>query len=122
MALECVAKNNCRIVTKNCLSIPTPPSSPPSVIIRVWNRYLKKEAKQSEKIEVKGSKTKRKIIFLVLQKEAKRKRNGFCFASFRFEAKKKYKRKWDTLLWTQCLHENLLCGLQNDYMDTNGKF
>ena len=56
------------------------------------------KAKQSEKIEAKGSETKRKIIVLVSQNEAKRKRNGFCFASFRFEAKKKYMRKWDTLV------------------------
>ena len=27
--LEYVAKNNCHIVAKNCLSTPTPPSSPP---------------------------------------------------------------------------------------------
>ena len=44
---------------------------------------------------------KRKIIVFVSQNEAKRKRNGFCFASFHFEAKKKYKRKWDTLAWIQ---------------------
>ena len=40
------------------------------------------------KNEAKRSETKRKLIFLVSQNEAKRKRNGFCFASFRFEAKK----------------------------------
>ena len=49
------------------------------------------------KNEGKQSETKRKLIFLVSQNKAKRKQNGFCFASFRFEAKKKYKRKWDTL-------------------------
>ena len=32
--------------------------------------------------------TKRKINVFVSQNEAKRKRNGFCFASFCFEAKK----------------------------------
>ena len=41
---------------------------------------------------------KRKISLLVSQTEAKRKRNGFCFALFRFEAKKNKKRKWDTLM------------------------
>ena len=40
------------------------------------------------------SETKRKINLLVSQNEAKRKRNGFCFA------KKNKKRKWDTLLPT----------------------
>ena len=38
-----------------------------------------------------------KNIFLVSWNEAKRKGNGFCFASFRFQAKKYKKRKWDTL-------------------------
>ena len=41
---------------------------------------------------------KRKIYFLVSLKEAKRKRDGFCFALFHFEAKKNNKRKWDTLI------------------------
>ena len=45
-----------------------------------YNRNWKSEAKQS--------KTKQKIIVIVLQNEAKRKWNGFCFASFRFEVKK----------------------------------
>ena len=41
---------------------------------------------------------KRKIYFLVSLNEAKRKRDGFCFALFHFEAKKNNKRKWDTLI------------------------
>ena len=59
-----------------------------------WEKYLsgqmflKIEAKQSETFEAKQSETKRKIYFLFSQKEAKRKRNCFCFAWFRFEANK----------------------------------
>ena len=59
-----------------------------------WEKYLsgqmflKIEAKQSETFEAKQSETKRKIVSLVSRNEAKRKRNCFCFASFRFEAKK----------------------------------
>ena len=55
-----------------------------------WNEAKKIEAKRSERSE-------KKKIFIVLQNEAKRKRNGFCFASFRFEAKKNKKRKLGTL-------------------------
>ena len=47
------------------------------------------EAKKLKRKEAKRSETKRNIIVFVSQNEAKRKRNGFCFASFRFEAKKK---------------------------------
>ena len=50
------------------------------------------QAKKLKRNEAKN------YFFFVSQNEEKRKRNGFCFASFRFEAKKKYKRKWDTLL------------------------
>jgi hypothetical protein len=38
-----------------------------------------------------------KTFFLVLQKQAKMKRNRMPFASFRFEAKIKKERKRDTL-------------------------
>ena len=88
--LECVAKNKCRIVAKNCLSTPTPPSSPHPLVGNNWNINWKSEAKKAKKSkrkEAKGSETKRKIILLVSQNEAKRKWNGFCFASFRFKAK-----------------------------------
>ena len=55
------------------------------------NKSRKIEAKRSEKIEAKSSETKRKMYLLVSRNEAKRKRNGFCLASFRFEAKKNKK-------------------------------
>ena len=51
-------------------------------------RCLKIEAKRCKKIEAKQSEMKRKIHLLVSRNKAKRKRNGFCFASFRFDAKK----------------------------------
>ena len=37
---------------------------------------------------MKRKEAKQKIIVFDSQNEAKRKRNGFCFASFPFEAKK----------------------------------
>jgi len=55
------------------------------------------EAKRSEKFEAKGSEKKRKIYFLVSRNKAKIKRNVMLFRYFRFEAKIKNKRKWDTL-------------------------
>ena len=61
-------------------------------------RCDKIEAKRCEKIEAKQSERTRKIHLLVSRNKAKRKRNGFCFASFRFDAKKNKKRKWDTLI------------------------
>ena len=48
----------------------------------------KREAKRSEKIEAKRSERQRITNLLFSENEAKRKRNCFCFASFRFEAKK----------------------------------
>ena len=63
---------------------------------------------RSKKIEAKRSEMKRKIIVFVSQNEAKRKRNGFCFASFRFEAKKNKKRKWDTLARRKLQADNKL--------------
>ena len=56
---------------------------------------------EAKKLKRKEAKRSEKLLFFVSQNEAKRKRNGFCFASFRFEAKKKYKRKWDTLIQWQ---------------------
>ena len=49
--------------------------------------------KWNETIEVKRSYNKN----FGLQNEEKTKRNGFCFTSFRLEAKKCKKWKWDTL-------------------------
>ena len=69
------------------------------------NQCLKK---QSESKRAKGSETKRKFSFLVSQNQAKRKRNSFCFALFRFEAKKNKKRKWDTLVLNMILHYNTI--------------
>ena len=56
------------------------------------------------KNEAKQIETKRKLIFLVSRNEAKR-------FPFRFEAKKKYKRKWDTLVGTneENFIENFVC-------------
>ena len=80
----------------------------------------KNEAKRSEKIYAKKlskkkqknvSETKQKINFQVSRNKAKRKQNGFCFASFRFEAKKCKKRKWDTLNWPLPSQGSQACGL-----------
>jgi hypothetical protein len=52
------------------------------------------EAKRSEKFEAKRSE---KIGFSFSLEHAKTKRNGSYFASFRFEAKKIFKRNRSTL-------------------------
>jgi hypothetical protein len=57
---------------------------------------MRKDAKQNE---VKQSEMKRKFCLFVSQTEAKIMQNGLCFASISHEAKKKFKRKRDTLLW-----------------------
>ena len=57
---------------------------------------MRKDAKGCER-KRKDAKGSEKTFLLVSRNEAKRKRNDFCFASFRFEAEKSKKRKWDTL-------------------------
>jgi hypothetical protein len=54
-------------------------------------------AKRCKKNEAKQSEMKRKFCLFVSQTEAKIMRNGLCFASISHEAKKKFKRKRDTL-------------------------
>jgi hypothetical protein len=56
-------------------------------------------AKRYEKNEVKQSEMKRNFCLFVSQTEAKIMQNGLRFASISHEAKKKFKRKRDTLLW-----------------------
>jgi uncharacterized protein YacL (UPF0231 family) len=58
---------------------------------------MRKDAKQNEE---KQSEMKRKFCLFVSQTEAKIMRNGLRFASISHEAKKKFKRKRDTLLNT----------------------
>jgi hypothetical protein len=53
------------------------------------------EAKRNEKIEAKRSE---KIGPVFSLEHAKIKRNGFRFASFRFEAKKFFMQNWRTLV------------------------
>ena len=69
-----------------------------------WARKII-EAKRSEKFEAKGSEKKRNFSFLVSRNEAKIKRNVMLFRYFRFEAKNKNKRKWDTLALRAFLSE-----------------
>jgi hypothetical protein len=63
--------------------------------IRKW--YRKCYAKRCEKNEAKQSEIKRNFCLFVSQTEAKIMRNGLRFASISHEAKKKFKRKRDTL-------------------------
>jgi hypothetical protein len=58
---------------------------------------MRKDAKQNEE---KQSEMKRKFCLFVSQTEAKIMRNGLRFASISHEAKKKFKRKRDTLVYT----------------------
>ena len=58
--LECVAKNKCRIVAKNCLSTPTPPSSPHPLVDNNWNINWKSEAKEAKKSKRKEAKRSEK--------------------------------------------------------------
>ena len=58
-------------------------------------------AKRSETYEAKQSETKRNFIFVVSRNWSETKRNCFCFAKFRFEAKFFLKRNWDTLSCTR---------------------
>ena len=55
-------------------------------------------AKRSETYEAKRSETKRNFWFVVSRNWSETKRNRFCFAKFRFEAKHFLKRNWDTLI------------------------
>jgi hypothetical protein len=62
----------------------------------------KVRSEKAKKIKAKQCEMKRKEFFLVLQKQAKMKRNKMRFASFRFEAKIKKERKRDTLGTSHC--------------------
>ena len=59
-------------------------------------------AKRSETYEAKRSETKRNFWFVVSRNWSETKRNRFCFAKFRFEAKHFLKRNWDTLSQYLC--------------------
>jgi hypothetical protein len=70
------------------------------------------EAKRSEKFEAKRSE---KVGFSFSLEHAKTKRNGSYFASFRFEAKKIFKRNRRTLALATDLLFNLEIGQIRPY-------
>ena len=63
----------------------------------IFLKRSKMEAKRNEKFDAKKSEMKRNLVFIVLLKTSETRRNDFCFAIFRFEAKVVKKRKWDAL-------------------------